>query len=174
MRATFLTVLCCVLVACQSVKGHQTKPLIDASVLGAVQSIYIEDLGHDDGANLIEETSSIRELIRSGLAKSGRFSIVQDPQQADAVLTGLVGVEPWYHGMEGYYGMEGDLDDHEVGVGKLQLIDSKTKQTIWTHNYESGFLNPDQTVGERVANQVVEKLLQDASRTDSEQPNAHK
>jgi len=167
MRTMLVMVLCCVLAACQSMKERQTQSPIDTHALKAVQSIYVEDLGHDEGANLIEEISTVRELIRSGLGKSGRFSIVEDPQQADAVLTGLVGVEPWYHGMEGYYGMEGDLDDHEVGVGKLRLIDSKTKRTIWAHEYESGFLNPDQSVAERVANQVVEHLVKDASRTDT-------
>lgn len=167
MRAMLLMVLCCGLAACQGLQERQPTPSVDAQVLGTVQSIYLEDLGNGDDANLIEEISSVRELIRSGLAKSGRFSIVQDPQQADAVLTGLVGVEPWYHGMEGYYGMEGDLDDHEVGVGKLRLLDSKTKQTIWTHEYEGGFLNPDQSVAERVANQIVERLVKDASRTDT-------
>ena len=167
MRTMLGMVLCCVLAACQGMKERQIQSPIDPQALGAVQSIYIEDLGHDDGADLIEEIRALRDLIHSGLAKSGRFSIVQDPQQADAVLTGLVGVEPWYHGMEGYYGMEGDLDDHEVGVGKLRLVDSKTKRTIWIHDYESGFLKPDQSVAERVANQVVERLVHDASRKDT-------
>ncbi|MBH0201366.1 MAG: hypothetical protein HP496_03440 [Nitrospira sp.] len=105
------------------------------------------------------------------MVKSGRFSVVQDPQQADAILTGLVGVERWYHGLEGYYGMEGDLDDHELGVGNVRLVDSRTKQPIWRHKYQPGLLSPTQSVAERVADQVVEKLLHDASQTERGRPN---
>ncbi|MDH4082866.1 MAG: hypothetical protein OEV99_12715 [Nitrospira sp.] len=167
MRTALLGSLCCLLVACQSVTERHSDFVLDAPALASVRSIYIEDLGHDEGADLVEETDSVREKISTGLAESGRFSVVQDPQQADAVLTGLVGVEPWYHGMEGYYGMEGDLDDHELGVGKLRLVDSKTKRPIWTHKYETGLLKPNQSVAERVADQVVDKLMHDVRQAEN-------
>lgn len=174
MRTASIASLCCLLLGCQGFKVEQSEPLGNAQALISVRSIYIEDLGHDEGAELVEETGSVRERISIGLVKSGRFSVVRDPHQADAILTGLVGVERWYHGMEGYYGMEGDLDDHELGIGNVRLVDSKTKQPIWTHKYQPGLLSPTQSVVERVADQVVETLLHDASHTDRSQSNLPK
>lgn len=167
MRTIASLLFCYVLVACQSVHNTPAESFRDAQVLSSIHSIYVDDLAHEEGANLVEETTSVRNHICDELAKSGRFFVVQDPAQADAILDGLVGVERWYHGMEGYYGMEGDLDTHELGVGKVRLIDSKTKQTIWKHEYETGFLSPKQSVAERVADQVVDRLLIDATRTDN-------
>lgn len=169
MRTISIVSLCCVLVACQSFKEQHPESLLNAHTLASVRSIYIEDLGHEEDADLIEKTGSVREKISTGLAQSKRFSVVQDLQQADSILTGLVGVERWYHGMEGYYGMEGDLDDHELGIGKVRLLDSKTKQPIWMHKYEPGLLSPTQSVTERVADQIVDKLLHDAARADSKE-----
>lgn len=171
MRTLSVASLCCLLLGCQVLQERPPDPPGNIQALTAVQSIYIEDLGHEEGAELVEETRSVREIISTELVKSGRFSVVQDLQQADAILTGLVGVERWYHGLEGYYGMEGDLDDHELGVGNVRLVDSKTKQPIWTHKYQPGLLSPTQSVAERVADQVVEKLLHDASQTERGQPN---
>lgn len=171
MRTLSAASLCCLLLGCQGLQEGPSEPLGNIQSLTAVQSIYIEDLGHDEGAELVEETGSVRERISTGLVKSGRFSVVQDPQQADAILTGLVGIERWYHGLEGYYGMEGDLDDHELGIGNVRLVDSRTKQPIWTHKYQPGLLTPTQSVAERVADQVVDKLLHDASHKGRDQPN---
>ncbi|MDH4303512.1 MAG: hypothetical protein OEV53_05570 [Nitrospira sp.] len=131
-----------------------------------MKSIYIDDLGKEEGANLIEGSAKVREEIRTGLAKSGRFSIVQSPQEADAILSGLAGIEKWYHGMEGFYGLEGDLDTHYLGVGHFRLVESNSKQTIWIHEYERGFFKPHQSVTSRVAEQTVNKLLQDVSQSD--------
>lgn len=174
MRTVSIASLCCLLLGCQSFKEGQSEQPENVPALISVRSIYIEDLRHDEGAELVEETGSVRERISTGLAKSGRFFVVQDAQQADAILTGLVGVERWYHGLEGYYGMEGDLDDHELGIGNVRLVDSRTKQPIWAHKYQPGFLSPTQSVVDRVAEQVVEKLLHDASHTDRGQPNLPK
>ena len=169
MRTIASVALCCMLVACQRVHNVPATTLLDTQALSGIHSIYIEDLGHEEGANLVEETKSVRDYISNGIATSGRFLVVQDPLQADAVLTGLVGVERWYHGMEVYYGMEGDLDDHELGIGKVRLLDPKTKRLIWTHEYQPGLLSPTQSVAERVAGQVVDRLLNDASCTEHSQ-----
>jgi hypothetical protein len=126
-----------------------------------------EDLGKEEGADLIEGSSLVRDEIREGLARSGRFSIVESPQQADAVLAGLAGFEKWYHGMEGFYGLEGDLDTHYLGVGNFRLIESKSNQTIWTQEYKKGLFKLHQTVANHVAEQMVGKLLQDTAFADS-------
>jgi hypothetical protein len=132
-----------------------------------VKSIYIGDLGKEEGADIIEGSGVVREAIGRRLASAGRFSVVQSPEQADAVLAGLAGYEKWYHGMEGFYELEGNLDTNYLGVGHFRLEDAKTKQMIWTHEYKRGFLDPKQSVAERVAEQAVEKLLHDTARADS-------
>ncbi len=166
IRKVSILALCGLLAGCQSTPGVPPPDVHDFTRLASVKSIYVEDLGKEEGAPLIEGSSLVREEISIGLARSGRFSIVQSPEQADAVLAGLAGYEKWYHGMEGFYEMEGNLDSHSAGVGHFRLVDSNTKQTIWTHEYKRGFLNPEQSVAERIANQVVDKLLTDAMRVD--------
>jgi len=166
MRYTSILFLCCWLAACQSLQAHPPHSTLDGPALASVRSIYLDDFGREEGADLLEKSGVVRDHISKGLANSGRFSVVQDLEQADAILTGLAGVELWYHGMEGYYGMEGDMDNHELGVGTLRLLDAKTKQPIWTHEYETGLLSPKQSVAERVADQVVNTLVQDTLRAD--------
>ncbi|OQW30577.1 MAG: hypothetical protein A4E19_09725 [Nitrospira sp. SG-bin1] len=163
MRAIFLATLCALLAACHSTPGVVPPAVHDLNRLAAVKSIYIEDLGHEEGAPLIEGSNVVKEEISAGLAKSGRFSLAESPRQADAILAGLAGFEKWYHGMEGFYGLEGDLDTHYLGVGHFRLVDAKTKEPIWTHEYERGLLKPTQSITSRVADQVVEQLLSDAT-----------
>ncbi|TKB68787.1 MAG: hypothetical protein E8D52_07305 [Nitrospira sp.] len=166
IRIVPILILCGLLAACQSTPGVPPPVVHDLTRLASVKSIYIEDLGKEKDADLIEGSDIVSDEISAGLAKSGRFSVVDSPQQADAVLTGLAGFEKWYHGMEGFYGLEGDLDTHYLGVGHFQLLESKTKQPIWTHEYEKGFFKLHQTVTSRVAQQTVDKLLQDAMLAD--------
>lgn len=170
IRAISILLLCGLLTSCQSTPGVLPPVVHDLTRLASVKSIYIEDLGKEKDADLIEGSDIVRDEISAGLAKSGRFSVVQSPQQADAVLEGLAGFEKWYHGMEGFYGLEGDLDTHYLGVGHFRLVDSKTKQTIWTHEYERGLFKLHQTVTNRVAEQTVDKLLRDAILVDNTKP----
>jgi TolB-like protein len=167
IRVVTILTLCNLLAACQSAPGEPPQAVQDLSRLTSVKSIYIENLGKEKDADLIEGSSLVRKEIGTELARSGRFSVVESPQEADAVLTGLAGFEKWYHGMEGFYGLEGDLDTHYLGVGHFRLVESKTKQTIWTHQYERGFLKPTQSITSRVAAQVVDRLLHDVARVDS-------
>jgi hypothetical protein len=164
IRTVSILALCCLFVGCQ---GVSPQPVQDLPRLASVKYIYIDDLGKEEGADLIEGSAAVREEISKGLARSGRFSVVQSAQEADAILSGLAGFEKWYHGMEGFYGLEGDLDTHYLGVGRFRLVESKTKQTIWTHEYERGFFKPHQTVTSRVAQQTIDKLLQDATRAEN-------
>lgn len=167
IRVVSIVTLCSFLAACQSTPGVSQRPVLELPRLALVKTIYIENLGEERDADLIEGSNLVREEISTELARSGRFSVVQSPQEADAVLVGLAGFEKWYHGMEGFYGLEGDLDTHFVGVGHVRLVESKTKQTIWTHEYQRGFLKPTQSITSRVAEQMVDKLLHDATLADS-------
>jgi TolB-like protein len=167
IRAISIFMLCGLLASCQSTPGVVPPVVHDLNRLASVKSIYIEDLGKEKDADLIEGSGIVREEIRTRLAQSGRFSVVQSPQEADAILEGLAGFEKWYHGMEGFYGLEGDLDTHYLGVGHFRLLDSRSKQIIWTHEYQRGLFKLHQTVTSRVAEQTVDKLLRDATRADS-------
>jgi hypothetical protein len=170
IRAVSILTLCSLLAACQ---GLAPQPVHDLHRLAAVKTIYIGDLGKEEGADLIEASTMVRERIETGLAQSGRFSIVRSPEEADAILAGVAGIERWYHGMEGFYGLEGDLDTHHLGVGRLRLIDTHTQQVIWTHTYKGGFLKLHQSVSSRVADQVTEKLLADVTLAGT-QPSSNK
>jgi TolB-like protein len=165
IRMVSILALCSLLAACQSFMGADSASVQDFPGLASVRSIYIEDL--KDGSHLIQSSDLIKEQISTQLAQSGRFSVTNNAQQADAVLTGVVGIEAWYHGMESYHGMEGNLDSNFLGVGALRLVDAKTKQTIWTHEYEAGILKLHQTVASRVAEQMAGKLLNDTTKADS-------
>lgn len=167
IRPASILALCAILAACQSHPSVVSQAVQDLSRLASVKSIYIEDLGKEKDADLIEGSSLVREEISTVLARSRRFSVAKSPQEADAVLTGVAGFERWYHGLEGFYELEGNLDTNYLGVGHFRLVESKTKQTIWTHEYEKGLLHPKQSVAERVADQAVEKLLRDTALADS-------
>jgi hypothetical protein len=136
----------------------------DLPALASVRSIYIADLTHGEDPYLVEGSDQVRKRIRARLVQSGRFSIVDIPEQADATLTGVAGFQRWYFGMESFYGLEGSLNTQYAGIGMVQLLDSRTKQPIWTHEYETGFFHPTQPVVDRVADQVADKLLRDAER----------
>ena len=166
IRLVFIVALWGLFAACQSTPGVPPPVVHDLPRLASVKSIYIEDLGKERDSDLIEGSDIVRNEIYARLAKSGRFSVVDSPQQADAVLAGLAGFEKWYHGMEGFYGLEGDLDTHYLGVGHFRLLESKTKQPIWTHEYKRGLFKLHQTVTSRVAEQTVGKLLQDTAHAD--------
>lgn len=170
MRTATILTLSCLLAACQGMTNATPESVHDRARLASVKSIYVEDLGKGEGSNLIGHSDLVREKIVTDLSKSGRFSIVQSPEQADAILTGLAGIEQWYHGMEGFYGLEGDLDTHHLGVGRLRLADPSTKEPIWTYEYKGGLLKLQQSVLERVGEQVVERLLQAASQAESGHP----
>src|SRR5689334_16009869 len=55
--------------------------------LKTIKKIYIAELGKQPESDLI------REKIRLRLMKSGRFTVVDKPEEADATLTGAAGLE---------------------------------------------------------------------------------
>ena len=168
LRPITIMALCCLLLGCHRTFGIPTDLVQDLPALASVRSIYVEDLTHGEDPHLVEGSGEVREKIMEKLAKSGRFSIVDSLEQADAALTGVAGFQRWYFGMEAFYGLEGSLNTQYSGIGMVRLLDSKTKQPIWTHEYETGFFHPTQTVVDRVADQVAEKLLSAASHADSQ------
>jgi hypothetical protein len=164
LRAITVLALCCLLPGCHRTFGVPRDLVQDLPALASVRSIYIADLTHGEDPYLVEGSDQVRKRIRARLVQSGRFSIVDIPEQADATLTGVAGFQRWYFGMESFYGLEGSLNTQYAGIGMVRLLDSRTKQPIWTHEYETGFFHPTQPVVDRVADQVADKLLRDAER----------
>jgi hypothetical protein len=78
----------------------------------------------------------------------------------------VIPFQRWYFGMESFYGLEGSLNTQYAGIGMVRLLNSKTKQLIWAHEYKTGFFHPTQSVIDRVADQVADKLLGDAIRAE--------
>lgn len=163
LRAIAVLALCCSLSACHRTFGIPRDLVQNLPALASVRSVYIEDLTHEEDPHLVEGSDLVKERIQQRLTRSGRFSIVDTPERADATLTGVAGFQRWYFGMESFYGLEGSLNTQYAGIGMVRLLDSKTKQPIWTHEYETGFFHPTQPVVDRVADQIADKLLSDAT-----------
>ncbi|MCP9448259.1 MAG: hypothetical protein NNA22_11915 [Nitrospira sp.] len=151
------------LVACHRTFGIPRDIVRDLPALASVRTIYIEDLTHGEDPHLVEGSDLVKEKIRQKLTRSGRFVVVDRPDQADALLTGVAGFQRWYFGMESFFGLEGSLNTQYAGIGMVRLLDATTKRPIWTHEYETGFFRPTQPVVDRVADQIAERLLADAS-----------
>lgn len=168
LRPITIMAFCCLLLGCHRTFGIPTDLVQDLPALASVRSVYIEDLTHGEDPHLVEGSDEVREKIIKRLVKSGRFSVAESPEQADAALTGVAGFQRWYFGMEAFYGLEGSLNTQYSGIGMLRLLDSKTKQPIWTHEYETGFFRPTQSVVDRVADQFADTLLNTAALADGQ------
>ena len=148
--------LCCSLVGCASRDRTSLAPEIEEyPALAKIKRIYIANLGNEEGSGLV------REKIRLRLAKSARMSVVENPDQADAILTGVAGVD------RRYQGSSGDLQTRYTGFGVLRLVDVKTSETIWAFEYKRGWVGPNTSVSSRVADQTVDKLLKDTANADN-------
>lgn len=173
LRAIAVLALCGLLLGCHRTFGVPTDIVQDLPTLASVRSVYIADLAHGEDPHLVEGSDLVKEKIRMRLVQSERFSIVDTLEEADAALTGVAGFQRWYFGMESFYGLEGSLNTQYAGIGMLRLLNAKTKQLIWAHEYEAGFFHPTQSVLDRVANQVADKLLSDATRAESANHQTH-
>ncbi len=133
----------------------------DNAKLVKVKTIYIGDLGREEGSDLV------REKIRVRLMKSGRFAVVETPKAADAVLTGVAGVERRYNSSintDSSGNVYGGGGTSYAGIGVLRLVHFKSEETIWVFEYKRGFSFG--SASSRVANKCVEKLLKDANAAE--------
>lgn len=129
-----------------------------AANLARIHKIYVDQLGKEEGSELV------REKIRVGLIKSGRFSVVEHPEAADAIMTGAAGVGQGYQSSVSTNvvngGISGGGSTAYSGHGVLRLVDPKTEESVWIFEYKRGFMR-DGSVSSRAAEQVVEKLMKD-------------
>lgn len=92
---------------------------------------------------------------------------MERPESADAVLTGVAGVERSYD--ESVYGdqygnLRGSGGTWFTGMGVLRLVDVSTDETVWVFAYKPGYSFSG--ASSRVADKTVEKLLKDARQSD--------
>lgn len=168
LRPITILALCCILLGCHRTFGVPTDIVQDLPALASVRSVYIADLTHGEDPYLVEGSDQVRKRIQARLVQSGRFSVVDTLEEADAALTGVAGFQRWYFGMESFYGLEGSLNTQYAGIGMVRLLNSKTKQLIWAHEYEAGFFHPAESVVERVANQFADTLLSATALADGQ------
>lgn len=121
-----------------------------------VKRIYVSELGTTDSASII------REKIKLRLIESGKFTVVDRKEDADAVLTGTVVMEKHVDGDLH------DIDTEEKGVAIFYLRRADSNEVIWTYEYKPKFFNiailtDKATRGyNQLANRTVEKLMKDA------------
>ena len=153
-RKLVVPLLCLVAVACATRRVTvNPQPEPNRQALAAVRAIYLGDFGSGEGANLV------RERVRFRLLQATRFTAVESAGQADAVLTGEAGVERRITEGMTYY----------LDRSLLRLIDAKTQETIWIHEYRDEhrlIRSEDMNIGgasTRAANQIVDELLKAAA-----------
>lgn len=133
-----------------------------ASKLANIKRIYIGELGREEGSDLV------REKLRVALMKSARFSVVERPEVADAVLTGVAGVERRYGSSISTNPATGTTSGGGgtsfAGLAVLRLVEIRSEETIWFFEYKRGFSLG--SASSRVARKTVEKLLKDAKTAD--------
>lgn len=121
-----------------------------------IKKIYITELGTTDNSDII------REKIRLRLIETGKFTVVDRREEADAIFTGTVVMEKHIGG-----GL-GDIDTTNKGVAVFYLRRPVTGEVIWTYEYKPKFFNiaiwtDKATRGyNRVAERTVERLMKDA------------
>lgn len=126
------------------------------SQLRDIKKIYVTELGTTDKSDII------RNKIQLRLVKTGKFTIVDRREDADAVLTGTVVMEKYV-----------DVSDNDVntktnGVGVFYLRRATDDQIVWTYEYKSKFFDfaifTDRVVRayDQVAERTVDRLMKDA------------
>jgi len=122
--------------------------------LASIKTIYLGDFGTVDGADLV------REKIRLRLSQEPRFEVVENLKIADAIMTGVAGVEKNYSQNNGSGGT------NYAGLGVLRIVDVKKQKTIWNFEYQRS-ISFGVSVSSKVAIQVVDQLISDAEKADS-------
>jgi hypothetical protein len=123
--------------------------------LANIQKIYIDDLGNEDGSDVV------RERIQLRLLKYGHFMVVDKPELAEGVLTGEAAVKrihPSFGVANGLFS-RGGTSSRSNGV--LRLVATQTNETVWTFEYKPGFFSFGGSAA-HMADQVVDKLMKDA------------
>ena len=139
--------------------------------LASVKKIYLGELGKDEMSDLI------REKIRIRLMKSDRFSVVETPESADAILIGATGVSSKHVSTISTNPVTGQVSGSGgtvyEGNAVVRLVDAQTKETIWIYEYKRGFFRPRSASGD-IAGKIIDHLTKDAKKLNEkpQEPNA--
>lgn len=146
-------------------EGEQRKKDIETLKfigLANVKVIFLGDFGNQDGSDFI------REKVRKSLIESPRFKVVENRMNADAVLTGVAGVDKSHNQSvrtDSYGNMQVNNYDSYAGVGMLRLVDIKTDSVIWSFEYHrKSILNVG--ASNMVADQIIDQLLNDTKSAE--------
>jgi hypothetical protein len=143
-------------------RRQEAEAIAEVAGLLSIRTIYLGDFGNGDGSALV------REKVRTALASHSRFQVIENPNKADAILTGVAGVERHYRqsiNTDAYGDVSGSGGTSYSGIGVLRLVDVKKETAIWNFEYSRGFMLGG-SVSSRVANQIVDKLISDARRAE--------
>ena len=151
MRARALLMIAFTLVALPSAARVNPR-------LKDVHKIYVRSFSAVTNDDVTLDKGSPENVYRkvvASLVSSGRFAVVKDEAKADAALEGTAG----------YFKSEKNGETYSNGYAHLELVDSKSKELIWTFDYKrhaavGGYAS------DRVATQFIEKLLADAKTAD--------
>ena len=111
-----------------------------------------------------------RSRIR--LMKSDRFSVVETPEEADAILVGAAGVSSRHVSSVSTNPVTGQVSGSGGtvydGSAVVRLVDPQGKETIWIYEYKRGFFRPRSASGD-IAGKIIDHLTKDAKKV-SETP----
>jgi hypothetical protein len=113
-----------------------------------VRSIFVDPLGQGEFSGVI------RDKIINRLVASGRFQVVNDPDKADAVLTGSVSEAPVNRYNNGSGGTRFDAN------AVLRLV-AKDQRILWVSEAKNGAFS--RSASSSVADRIVKDLVKAAS-----------
>lgn len=124
--------------------------------LRGIKKIYIAELGTTDSSEII------REKIRIRLTQTGKFTVVDREDKADAIFTGTVVMD---HRLDrGSH----DFNTNNKGVAVFYLRRVTNDEVIWSYEYKPKLFDvsifSDDTVHayNQVADRTIERLMKDA------------
>ncbi len=147
----------------ERIRQEEMEEAAKVLALAPIKRIFLGDFGNGEGSDLV------REKLRIRLQDSNRFDVVERQQNADAMLTGVAGVERGYsHSVstDSYGNARGSGGTDYRGLGVLRLVDLKAEKTIWHFEYQRGLMLGG-SVSSRVANQIADALLADTEKADA-------
>ncbi len=123
-----------------------------ANTLSEVRKIFVDSFGTSEGADLIKE-----KLINR-LVKSGRVTVVENRDAADAVLSGIGEISKGvrYSANSGQYGGAASGGTSYDATLVVRLL-GKDKQILWVDEAKPGFMPG--SVSSSVADKVSKNLL---------------
>lgn len=159
MLVTIFLVLFCISIHAQNI--------INKTRLLEVKKIFVDNFADNENAE------EIKEKIKLRLLKTGRFIVVERPENADAILTGIGGVRSKQYSSittdTATGNISGEQKTIERGFGAFRLVDIKSEETIWVFEYKRGL----KTFGfnsqaAKVADRTVGQLLEDIKKAEKE------